>query len=56
MQNVPVQLSDIRSLAIDYIFDPDSASRSRIFTKRTINQKEIEVASAGVCMKVHKRE
>lgn len=57
MQNVPVQLSDIRSLAIDYIFDPDSASRSRIFTKRTINQKEeIEVASAGVCMKVHIKE
>lgn len=53
-QNVPIQLSDIRSSVIDYIFYPDSVNRKRIFTKRNINQKdEIEVSGAGVYMKVH---
>lgn len=57
IQSVPAQLSDIRSLAIDYIFCPDSLSRKHVFTKRNINQKEvIEVSSAGVYVKVHMKE
>lgn len=52
--NVPIQLSDIRSSAKDYIFYPDSINIKRIFTKRNINQKdEIDVSGAGVYMKVH---
>lgn len=54
VQNTPTQLSDIRGLAVDYIFYPDSASRRRIFTRRNINQEEeLEISGAGVYMKVH---
>lgn len=53
VQNIPTQLSDIRGLAVDYIFYPDSASRKRIFTRRNINQgEELEVSGAGVYMRV----
>lgn len=56
-QNAPIQLSDIRSSVIDYIFYPDSLTRKRIFTKRNIDQKnEIEVSGAGVYMKVYIKE
>lgn len=54
IQETPAQLSDIRGLARDYIFYPDSASRKRVFTKRNIDRKrEIEVSGAGVHLKVH---
>ena len=53
VQNIPTQLYDIRGLAVDYIFYPDSASRKRIFTRRNINQgEELEVSGAGVYMRV----
>lgn len=56
-QGIPVSLSNIPSLVIDYIFYPDSISRKRIFTKRDINQKKgIEVSNAGVYMKVYIKE
>ena len=49
VQNTPTQLSDIRGLAVDYIFYPDSASRRRIFTRRNINQEEeLEISGAGI--------
>ena len=54
VQNTPTQLSDIRGLAVDYIFYLDSASRRCIFTRRNINQEEeLEISGAGVYMKVH---
>lgn len=54
VQNAPVQLSNIRSLAIDYIFYPDSISRKRIFIKRNIScEEEIEISGVGAYMKVH---
>lgn len=56
-QNAPTQLSNVRSLAKDYIFYPDSISRKRIFIKQNISPKEeFEVSGAGVCMKVHLRD